>query len=116
MIPRYSRNRSKRLRKKLHVGEFQELYFDIHFVCPYNELHLDNFIQLLEINGFSCVASTKGDKDSNTMTTSAAVLSDPRKNDKLTVERRDNFVNIIKQSNIYSITSVSDICDAWYEE
>lgn len=117
MSPRPSTNRSRRLRKKLHIGEFQELYFDIRFTTPYNELYLDNFIELLESHSLSCVASTSGNKDSDIMTTSAAVLLNPRLvNGILTVDHRSAVVAALTQCNVYSIISVSDLLDAWHNE
>jgi hypothetical protein len=53
-----SKNRSKRLRKKLHTGEFQELGFEISFSLPENldseaqDHFVDQFLaEAIESNG-----------------------------------------------------------------
>lgn len=49
----------KRLRKKLHVGEFQELGFHAEFILPSREKvlideYMDAFIDLVEAQGLCC--------------------------------------------------------------
>lgn len=67
MIPKPSRNRSRRLRKKLRVDEFQDFCFDFEFTANMSNFSLDKFsddlIDLVEDNGLSLFSSSHGVRD-----------------------------------------------------
>lgn len=62
-IPKPSRNRSRRLRKKLHIEEFKEFCFVFEFTAKMSSDAVDKFtddlISLVEDNGLSCFSSSQ---------------------------------------------------------
>ena len=68
-VPKPSRSRSRRLRKKLKIEEFQELCFTFEFTAELNHEELDIFtdqlIDLVEDNGLSLFSSAHGSKNNS---------------------------------------------------
>ena len=61
--PKYSRSRSKRLRKKLFVGEFSETFVNVSYS---HSLNLEDYDKLLDnlYEAQICISITFGEKDS----------------------------------------------------
>ena len=103
----------KRLRKKLHLGEFQEFGFDVacRFVKNLSDDQIDRFIdtfiiEAIENNGLCCGGG--GDKNE----WSVFVTRDGR--DSVTESHREKVASWLKSNEFVAEFEVGDLMDAWY--
>ncbi|HEX8248068.1 MAG TPA: 50S ribosome-binding protein YggL [Pyrinomonadaceae bacterium] len=102
----------RRLRKKFHVGEYQQFGFEIfvsfepHFNQTAFDEFVDNFIDLVEAN--KLLFGGGGDEKSwEGYITSAKKFASPTENDRQTIKVwLENRPEILE-------TKIEDFCDAW---
>lgn len=112
-----NKTRKKRLRKKLRVGEYTELCFEVDFAVKFvdrqhEEKMLDDFVDFVESQGLSCCGSTKVDLLTQT-STSSFVVADYKKCVEITTQ--DTFKQWLENNTVLLSVTVSNLKDVWHE-
>lgn len=112
MIPKFSKYRSKRLRKKLHVDEFQQMFFEVKFLhdkfCDVNE-DLDRFIAFIESLDLSLFCCTSEQLISNAYISQSTIRSH---NVKVTQQHLHQVIEWLTKN--FTVIDYSQLKDAWY--
>ncbi len=112
-----SKNRSRRLRKKLHIGEFQQLYFDRSFYLlgdeGCDEEAYDCIFEFAESHNLSCFAGCSLNKSRNLYKVSTSVSGNNYriKVDESTIKMWVEWVHAYPDD--YEFIHVSSLADAW---
>ena len=105
----------RRLRKKLRVGEFQELCFEVSFKFNRNlneaefDEFLDKFIDEIERNKLLMSGSGK----ENTWT---SYVSSEKNHHSPTDEQRENIKIWLENCSEIAESEVGNFIDAWYDD
>ncbi|MBC8736253.1 MULTISPECIES: YggL family protein [Paraburkholderia] len=107
-----SKNHNRRQRKKLHIGEFQEMGFSAtaRFIpdtpAAQREAILDAFIAFIEENGMLAAVSTSTDFD-------AFIISDAPRG-STTEDQRSAVHSWLSTQNCVTDSVVGEMVDAWH--
>ena len=107
--------KNRRLRKKLHIGEFAEFAYSIHanaiepLAFETSDQFMDDWIGIAEANGLSLFMGI-GPSGTNLYITSAKAYTSP------TPEHVQLFVAAIEATKLFDDLALHGPHDVWYDE